>query len=277
MKKYSILCFLCLCVPGLSLAQLYLKGYTGYAFSTGNEKLTSFEEIHWREYPAGKYIYENNASSYQLKLGQGVNLGLCLGYALNKNIAFEITGNTQLFSTFNYSKPYLFQVLGFTREDPYGWSWNGIGFFGDLEYTNTLFQVSPQIVFRSNPYNQWSFYLKGGPDFMKVTHKRTVQNLKFGFFDVATVLSTTKFSGNINTGIQCSFGTEYKLSKNICIFAELTAVGVRYTFKKYQDLRYEIDEIDSLSTLGSTVSDEWDDKTVFNHAGLNVGIKYNFR
>ena len=253
MKKYILLCFLCFCLYEPSYAQIYLKGYTGYALSTGNLKLTSTTIINNDEY----------ASSYRMKLGQGVNLGLGIGYALNTNIAFEITGNTQLFSKFKYS-PYQWDFT-YNQEEIYQYSYAG---YDDFEYSNTMFQVSPQAVFKSNPYNQWSFYLKGGPDFIWVTHKRTTHTES---------LCTTKYWGNMNTGIQCSFGTEYKLSSAICVFAELTTVNVSYTFKRSQIQRYEIDGIDRLSELESTKFDDLDDRVIFNHVGLNVGLKYTFK
>jgi len=264
MKKYILLCFLCFCLYGTSQAQIYVKGYTGYALSTGNEKATSIETLNDRRY----------ASSYRLKLGQGLNLGLSIGYALNKNIAFEITGNTQLFSKFKYSKP--FNDWGFTSGPKEHYSWSVSGFFGDLEYASTIFQMSPQIVFKSNPYNQWTFYLKGGPNFTGIIHKRTIQSA-YRYLGLHTTKLSAKLSGNINTGLQCSFGTEYELSKNICVFAELTTVNVKYTFKKGKILRYEEDGVDMLSTLGSTKNNDLDDRVNFNHAGLNIGIKYIFR
>ena len=273
MKKYIVPCFLCFCLYGSSRAQIYLKGYMGYALATGNDKLISTEIINNDRY----------ASSCRLKNGQGVNLGLGIGYDLNANIAFEITGNTQLFSKFRYSNPYQWDFTYDPEESYYIWSTKG--FFGDLEYSNTMFQVSPQIVFKSNPYNQWTFYLKGGPDFIWVTSKQTTQTPSIDFsFSSSSIaiyksldLYTTEYSGNINTGIQCSFGTEYELSKTICVFAEITTVNVRYTFKHSKILRYESDGVDLLSTLGSTVSDGLNERTVFNHVGLNMGLKYTFR
>jgi len=255
MKKYVLLCFLCFCLHGLSHAQMYLKGYTGYALSTGNVKLTSSITINNDQY----------ASSYQMKCGQGLNLGLSIGYALNKNMALEITGNTQLFSTFHYS-PYQWD---YDYDDTYGISYSYSGFFDDFKYTNTIFQLSPQIVFMSNPYNQWTFYLKGGPDFIWVAHKRTTLT--------ETLYTTTRFSGNINTGIQYSFGTEYELSKNIRVFAELTMVNVRYTFKRSKILQSERDGVDVMSELSSTSFNDLDDKIMFSHAGLNIGLKYTFK
>jgi len=267
MKKYILLCFLCFCLYGLSRAQVYVKGYTGYALSTGNEKLTSTEIINGVE----------NASSYQWKFGQGVNLGLSIGYDLTKNIAFEITGNTQLFSKFRYSKPYQWD-FNFDMESV---SWHSDGFFGNLEYSNTMFQVSPQVVFKSNPYNHWTLYLKGGPDFIWITYKGTNQTISYDFpaidAHIPSYLESIETSGNMNTGIQCSFGTEYRVSKNICVFAELTTVNVKYTFKKGKVLRYEKDGVDALSELDSTSFDDLDDKIIFNHIGLNVGLKYIFQ
>lgn len=267
MKKYILFCFVCFCLNKPCYGQLYLKGYTGYSLSAGNNEITSLKVTN------DELLYE---SSYRLKLGQGVNLGLSIGYEFNKNIAFEITGNTQLFSKFNYSKSYYQDELD-DSETIYG---SGIGgFFGDLEYSGVMFQVSPQIVFRSNPYNQWIFYVKGGPDFIRVTHKRTIRESSIKPFDYSnhTYLYTLKYSGNINTGIQCSVGTEYELSKNIHLFAELTAVNARYTFTKRELLRYETDGIDILSELELTSFEDLDDKVIFNHAGLNVGLKYIFR
>ena len=245
MKKYILFCLLCFGIYELSYAQIYIKGYTGYALSTGNEKLTSYEAINNEKYEF----------FYLWKMGQGVNLGLSIGYALNKNITFEITGNTLLLSKFNYSR----HQLGYTYNPDELYSWKYSGFFGDLEYKNTMFQVSPQVVFKSNPYNQWTFYLKGGPDFMLATHKRTIQRQES--------LQAIEYSGKINTGLQCSFGAEYKLSKNICAFAELTMVNIRYTFNHGKALQYETDWDDSLF-------DELNLRMIFNHTGLNVGIKY---
>lgn len=271
MKKYILLCFLCFCLYGMSHAQIYIKGYTGYALSTGNNnKLTSYETIN-------EYAW---ASAYQLKFGQGVNLGLSIGYNLNTNIAFEITGNTQLFTKFKYSKPYQWDFI--YPEGTLNWSWSAEGFFGNLEYSCTMFQVSPQVVLKSNQYNRWTFFLKGGLNFIWVRYEETKQTISwsssvFSDFYVPSRLSTSRYSGNINIGIQYSFGIEYKLSENICVFAELTRVNARYTFKRSEILRYEIDGVDSLSELESIKLNDLDERLIFNHVGLNMGVKYNFR
>jgi len=293
MKKHILLCVICFGVYGLSHAQFYIKGFTGYAFATGNERLNSEQSFSASgRAPDGSWvnINERYAYSYRLKFGQGVNLGLSVGYAFNQNIAFEITGNTQLFSTFNHSNPY----HSFDFREWKGFDWNTVsfsmsssGFFGDLEYSNRLFQFSPQVVFRSNPINQWTFYLKGGPNFMWVKQTTTVHDVR-EFFRFSTtswdwerqreyILQTSEWLGGISTGIQCSFGIEYELSRNIGLFAELTTVHTNYTFNRGEILRHERNGVDYLHALRETVFEDLDMKMSFNHIALNIGIKYTFR
>jgi hypothetical protein len=284
MKKYILLCTLCLCINELCHSQFYLKGYTGYALSTGNDKLISAEMIETSEIIDSEeykriYSYKEYQSSYRLKFGQGVNLGLSVGYELNKNIAFEITGNTQLFTKFSYSNPYKWNYI-LKDNDYMSSAWGSYGnLFGDMEYSNTLFQISPQVVFKSNPCNQWIFYMKGGTNYIWVIHKSTTLHSATQFiysdFNTPSKLYAVKYSGKTNIGVQFSFGTEYKLSENISAFAELTTVTTNYTFTKGRTLRYEIDGVDSLSELDSPTYDE-DYKTSFSHIGLNFGIKYSF-
>ena len=281
MKKYILLCTLCLCINELCHSQFYVKGYTGYALSTGNDKLISAEMIETGEIIDSEnykwiYSYKEYQSSYRLKFGQGVNLGLSVGYTLNKNIAFEITGNTQLFTKFSYSNPYKWNYM--LDNDNNSSSWGSYGnLFGDMEYSNTLFQVSPQIVFKSNPCNQWIFYMKGGANHIWIIHRRTTLHAEtLGFFARPSELYTVKYSGQANIGVQFSFGTEYKLSENISAFAELTTVTTDYKFTKSRTLRYEIDSVDSLSELESLTSNDANYKTTFSHIGLNFGIKYSF-
>ena len=281
MKKYILLCTLCLCINELCHSQFYVKGYTGYALSTGNDKLISAEMIETREIIDSEnykwiYSYKEYQSSYHLKFGQGVNLGLSVGYTLNKNIAFEITGNTQLFTKFSYSNPYKWNYM--LDNDNNSSSWGSYGnLFGDMEYSNTLFQVSPQIVFKSNPCNQWIFYMKGGTNHIWVIHKTTTLHAETqGFFIVRpSELYVVRYSGKVNLGLQFSFGTEYKLSENISAFAELTTIATDYTFTKGRVLTSKIDGVDSLSAFDSNYYDA-DYKTTFSHIGLNFGIKYSF-
>jgi opacity protein-like surface antigen len=254
-----------------SRAQIYVKGYAGYSFSTGNEKLTSYETYDSR---SDSRISE---TSYKMGFGEGLNPGASIGYQLNKNIAFELTGNMQLFSRFSYSNPSKWFPDNPPMDESYQWA--ASGFFGDAEYENQLFQFSPQVVFQLNPYRKWTFYLKAGPDFLLIKSKQTLRSISRDFqYDshLPSYLTTNEYSGNINTGIQSSFGIEYGLSKNISAFIELTAVYARYTFKERKILRYEIDGIDAISELQTTTFNN-NTKTDYSHTGLNIGLKYIFR
>ena len=272
MKKYILLCFVCFGVYGLSHAQWYVKGYTGYSFATGNERVVIEENIRWLILPENHHGEERYAFFHRGRFGQGVNLGLSLGYAFTQNIAFEITGNTQAFSTFSYSNP-IPHLVNLDDEGVSVIRFRRLGGFDDLEYSNRMFQFSPQIIFRSNSINQWTFYLKGGPNFMWVTQTFTHTHTLFRPF---TFLYTEERTGGMSIGLQCSLGVEYELSRNIGFFAELTSVNTRHTFNRSEILRHEINGVDYLHALRQTVFDDLD-KISFSHTGLNIGIKYTFR
>jgi len=274
MKKYILLCFVCFGVYGLSHAQWYVKGYTGYSFATGNDRVVVMEELRWLIQQENHHFEERYEFFHRGKFGQGLNLGLSLGYAFTQNIAFEITGNTQAFSTFSYSNP----VPHLVNLDDEGVSVIRFQRFGfdDLEYTNRLFQFSLQIVLRSNPINQWIFYLKGGPNFMWATQTQTEVTALL-LRPPLIFLETREFTGDMSIGLQCSLGVEYELSRNIGFFAELTSVNTRHTFNRGEILRHERDGIDFLHALRQTVFEDLDMKMSFNHIALNIGIKYTFR
>jgi hypothetical protein len=250
-------------------AQFYLKGYTGYSLATGGSQVSYFQTTNG----------VMDGASASMKFGQGVNLGLCAGYSFNKNFALEITGNTQLFSGLNFSvQP------DFDAQKNSNWSWATAGCdLGENKTTNQIIQWAPLLVFSSNPYNNWIFYLKGGPDFLyaKYTISRNSNSYKFPFefpFEYTSPSENFKqeYSGRINIGAQFSAGMEYSFKDNIRFFAEITTVNVQYKFKKYKILQYEINDTDVMSDLDN-ISGEMDDKANFNHIGLNVGLKFIFR
>jgi hypothetical protein len=250
--------FMCLS----SQAQFYLKGYTGYSVSAGDE------QAYYSQIANGIM----DGVSTDMKFGQGLNIGLSTGYSFSKNIALEITGNTQLFSGLNFSvEP------DFGSPKNGGLDWRSEGVYGKSKTTNQIIQFAPQLVFSSNSYGNWIFYLKGGPDFLyaKFTSSLNQDSYQLEYLWSSSKSFKQKYSGGINIGTQFSAGTEYSLQENIQLFAEITTINVRYNFKKYKILQYEIGGVDWMPDLES-VSGEKDNKVNFNHFGLNIGIKYIF-
>jgi hypothetical protein len=249
-------------------AQFYLKGYAGYSLSTGDSRIEFYQILN----------DVMDGASANMKYGQGFNLGLSAGYSFSKNVALEITGNTQFFSGLNFSaEPDLSAVEGLDN-----WSWTISGNPGKTQTANRIIQWAPQIVFSSNPCGDWVFYLKGGPDFLyaKTVIRETRNKLQYPSVFPALILMTDRYrkmqhSGGINVGTQFSTGAEYSLKENIRLFAEITIINVRYNFEKYKYLRYEVDGVDEMSHLDN-VSGERDNKVNLNHIGLNVGLKFTF-
>ena len=77
--KRGLLLFLTLFLLGaVSQAQVYLKAYTGYSVSANPQKLQSTEIV-----GNVKNVYQS-----KIKTGEGMNLGLAIGYRFNKNFSF---------------------------------------------------------------------------------------------------------------------------------------------------------------------------------------------
>jgi hypothetical protein len=245
-------------------AQFYLKGYTGYSLSAGDKQMSYYQIVNG----------VMDGVSKDMNFGQGLNLGVSAGYSFNKNIALEITGNTQFFSGLKFSAK---SDVGAPDENG-NWNWRISGYWGENKITHHFVQFAPQLVFSSNPFGNWIFYLKGGPDLLYAQYTISSNSPGYKFFPDFPIPSRyvkRKYSGGIYVGTQFSAGAEYSLKENIRLFAEITAVSVRYNFKKYKILQNKIDGVDAMSDLEST-SGEGDNKINFNNFGLNIGIKYIF-
>ncbi|MDR3350074.1 MAG: hypothetical protein LBN98_00300 [Prevotellaceae bacterium] len=272
MKRFIfLLSVLWLAVQGSAHAQIYLKGFTGYSWAAGIAKLTSTQSL---AYLIKDYQEIIIMSSHKMKYGQGLLLGISAGYSLTKNIAFELTGNTQLFSSFSYYSPSMLKI----PPDAINYSYSGYGTFGHVEYSSHIFQFSPQVVFSSNPCGRFTFYLKSGPNFLMAKVRQTTQTERYSsvFFYEPSRLTAIEGTGKINIGLHTAFGTAYMLSKRISIFAEITWVNIYYTVKEKKYLRCEEDGIDAMHTLeGYNIY--IDEKINFSHVGLNIGLKYVFQ
>ena len=265
MRRISAICFL-LCIYTCLYAQLYVKAFTGYSFNLNPRTIQATSKVIVYE----PYSYNENVYVSRLRNGQGINLGLSCGYILNKNISFELAGNTQIFTAQHFSIPQnnynIWEASSFLY-----------GYFGNIKYANSIFQLSPQFVY-SIDYNNIKFYVKAGPNFLKVTN-----NIRLDYdswnpetSDVTSYCEETKANSKFNIGIQSSFGTEFCLSKNINFFAEFLSVNTYCKLNESKVVKYDINGEDHLSDLSSETNSNDAIKIDFSHIGLNVGIKYTF-
>jgi hypothetical protein len=263
MKRISIIIIL-FSIYSFINAQIYVKALTGYSFSSNPQIEQSTEIINDL-----KNVYVT-----KFKNGEGINLGLAFGYNLNNYFSIELVSNTQIFTSQNISIP---------QPDYNNMTYNNFsfeGYRGNIKYTNTIFQFSPQFIYNID-YKKIKFYLKLGPNFMFVKN-----NSRFDY--TSWKLDTFKWipnhiveelntKGGLSIGVQSSFGGEYHLSENINLFVELLSVNANYTIKKSEIISYDIDGVNHLGDLdkqSQTISDAG--KIDFSHIGFNIGIKYIF-
>ena len=243
-----------------SYAQLYVKGYTGYSLSTTPDVLKKTVTINGNQ----------NVWVDKVRIGQGMNIGIALGYKLTDNFAVELTGNTQLFSEGQFSNPE-------PNTNNISGSYYIFGTFGDYQFNTHLYQFSPQVVF-SIDYKKLSLYMRGGPNFMKIKHNVKSDILFWALSGVVLEplghnLQYTDYGG-IAVGVQIALGVEYPISKSTKFFFEVMNVNSHYRFRE-QETIYSI--IDDVEEPGYPSRAPIDYKRGASHVTANFGIKYLFR
>ena len=261
--KRICLVLLILSISICANAQIYFKTYTGYSFSMNPQKIESTAILN-----GSSNVYIN-----KYRNGEGLNLGLACGYSLSNSLAIEFVGNSQVFATQNISTPqYDYrQYQSFTF----------IGYFGKMRYSNSMLQLSPQIVYKID-YKKLNLYLKAGPNLMIVNNDVKLDHVSWtvdqgGWSPQNHIEAEYKMNGDFCIGLQTSCGVELSLSKNINFFVEFLAVNTTYKYKEAEVVRYDVDGVDYLEHV--TVRTEPIENGLemdFSHIGLNIGIKYVF-
>lgn len=254
-----------LCILSVN-AQLYLKAFTGYSLSLNTYKNISREIVNNIE----------NVYPYTYKNGEGMNLGIAVGYQINKNLSVEANCNTQLFTTQKITIPSSIDYASNTQ------SFYISGIFGRLDYRHQIIQLSPQLMYRVN-YHKINLYIKTGPNFISARSYISDYYKEFIFsethwgFDYKDAESKRSLEGKWSIGLQSSFGIEYPISTKMTLFGELLAVNNNFHFDKSILQSYEIEGVSQINESTQTTFDfssenKWD----FSQIGLNVGIKYTF-
>lgn len=247
-------------------AQLYLKTFTGYSLSLNTDRNQSVEIVN----------DIRNEYGYTFKNGQGINLGIGIGYQINDNISVETNCNTQILSTQKIIIPSSIDY------DSYLQSIYVSGFFGRLDYRSQFFQFTPQLMYRVN-YQNIKLYIKTGPNFLWARsyisqyYKTFIKSQTHWGFDYKDTELKSYIDGKHSIGLQSSFGIEYPILPRINLFGELLSVISNYEFDKETLKSYKIEGVNQINETTQTTN--YLDpviKSNFSQIGLNIGIKYTF-
>jgi len=247
-------------------AQLYLKAYTGYSLSLNMDKNISREIVNTIE----------NDYAFTYKHGEGMNLGIAVGYQINKNLSVEANCNTQLFTNQKITIPSSIDYASTTQ------SFYFSGFFGSLNYSHQIIQLSPQLMYRVN-YHKINLYIKTGPNFLNARsyisdyYKEFILSETHWGFDFKDAASKRYLEGKWSIGLQSSVGIEYPISSKMTLFGELLSINGNFLFNKSILQSYEIEGVSQINEGTQTTFDLSSEKKCdFSQIGLNVGIKYTF-
>ncbi len=196
-----------------SSGQFYIQPSVGYTFSSHPIVDQSI------------VILDNQKTVYETKIkyGEGMHLNLNVGYDLTDYLIIELAMGNTIYSRYNVStvQPDLQSLSSFST----------YGYFGEIDYESSVFQVSPQIGYKAKK-NKFSTYFKMGPDFMKAYIKQTYRYINWElddweFYPLNTV-KEYEFSGKFHIGLQANIGVCYSIHKNLQILLDLVTVYNNY-------------------------------------------------
>lgn len=246
-----------------SFGQLYVQPSVGYTFSSHPTENQSI------------LIVDNQKTVYktELKFGEGIHLGLNLGFSFMDNFFVELNTKKSIYSNYNTSttQPDLQSLNNFSSS----------GYFGEINYESYIFQIAPLIGYQVKK-NKVSSYFKVGPNFMKSTINQTLKYIDWELDNWEFYpLNTTKkygYTGNFHLGLQANLGFCYSIKQNLQLVLDFVTVYNNYEISKAEIKYYEIDGVSHLYKFEDTniEIDEDDNKLNHSHYGINVGIRYVF-
>lgn len=262
--KQIILLILLGSIVSCSFGQFYLQPSIGYTFSSHPiENQTTL-------------IVDNlkTVNKTKLKHGDGMHLGLNIGYNLMNNFFVEVNTKQTIYSSYKESteQPDLQSLNNYSIS----------GYFGEINYENSIFQVTPQIGYQIQK-NKFSTYFKIGPNFMKSTINQTQKYIEWRlgenakFYPLNTI-EKIKYGGKFHLGLQANLGLSYSIKSNILLVLDFVTVYNNYKITNAEIKKYEIDGVNHLDDLDDTniEIDEEENKLNLSHYGINIGIKYIF-
>ena len=262
MKRLIIILLLSYIVPN-SFGQLYIQPSVGYTFSSHPTENQSI------------LIVDNQKTVYktELKFGEGIHLGLNLGFGFMDNFFVEFNAKKSIYSNYNTStnQPDLQSLDNFSTS----------GYFGEINYESSIFQIAPLIGYQVQK-NKFSTYFKLGPNFMKSTINQTLKYIDWELDNWEFYpLNTTRkyeYTGNFHLGLQANIGFCYSIKQNLQLVLDFVTVYNNYEITKAEITYYEIDGVSHLYKLeDSNIEIEEDDnKLNHSHYGINIGLRYVF-
>ena len=262
MKKVLLLCVLLVLTGSYSIAQSpYARVNVGYALSAASQEMGA-------EIESGGNVTQKYGS-----LGQGINLGLGIGYHFNENVAAELG--------FSYL---LGRKYEFKASDNIGSQTSTITGRG-------LFFV-PALVLSTDFEADLAPYVRAGvivglPSM--VTEDENVQ-VRPVVGSLTTEETKERHYGGVSLGFSGALGIHYKIGDNLALFGEAQFNALSYRPSKWEIEESKSNGQDVLDRINVTKGDYVDEYKAsdrkeqeregfaapFSSIGLNIGVKISF-
>lgn len=262
MKRLLIILLLSF-VAHYTFGQLYIEPSIGYSFSSN--PLENQSEL----------VINNKQTVYETKLkyGEGVHLGLNLGYSLMNTFFVELNAKKSIFSNYTVStiEPDLQSLKNCFA----------YGYFGKINNESSIIQIAPLVGFQIQK-NKFSTYVKLGPNFLKSTIIKNLEytdwELKNWKYNPLYTVKEYQYSGNFHMGLQANLGIGYSIKQNLQLVLDYATVYNNYEITEAEIKYYEIDGVSQLNNIEDTNIEINELNKNMNHSyfGINIGIRYTF-
>ena len=246
------------------------KGYAtmggGYSFNNSSDRV-------------GVNSNSNKMSVVSGSLGSGINIGVAFGFLFNDYLGIELGVSFLQGNTITVFDEFIFSGL-------YG--------NDEINFSSTMFRVSPSFVIRSGITGVLTPYAKFGP-LLGLGAINVDLKSKLG---LSTHEQKMVMNGGMAFGYNASMGSIFTFNNGLKLFTEVTLIGLSYTPTKGEITEYRFNGEDKLNNL--TISEketEFVDEIPSNNngnsstsqpskalkssyefgsIGVNVGIHFSF-
>lgn len=214
--KRNLLLLVAIFIAGSMSAQLYVGARVGYGFGAQKTDIG----------------FTQNDDSHETiwgSMGQGLPMGLKVGYYFNDNLGIELGINYWIGA--EQTAADVSMTSGYTNK---------------VTAKSSQLRLLPQLVYRSDMGIYGRFGLVMPVSGSTVATGEEVTPTPNGN---VTTNSESQYKGSFSTGFAGAFGYSYEVSDNMSLFGELEYIGLSIKGKTSEVTKYEVNGSDLLSSM----------------------------
>jgi hypothetical protein len=246
-----------LLVAGTSFGQVYISAFRGISI------------------PTNPFVSENiiavdtKVLSFKTKFpfGEGVDLGIGMGYKFSNNLSMEVDISTQVLTKCEFKNDWDKYIEEYQRQ------YYLYGTKDELTLTSQSLQLTPMLKY-SIQHKKMNSYIKAGLDILYLESL-----ISRNYDDQGNKIEEDwLYTGDYGLGLKSAFGIESEALNNFWVFAEINIVNMNFEFTKSEATKFEVEDMDLLKDLVEPKIEFEDDEFIidFSNFGVFLGVTYYF-